>query len=321
MKNDPANLEGYIRKCIYDYPTLYRSFDYERSRLLVLGHTFLSYGTALEWHPEGFLTYIDYDGKTDDGYMPVETMDELPEGFFEKKLWYVDVLDTRKEEIEADLNGGFFYWNGINHKGSSVCVFESDEKKAKELSVKYIDGDSEAMKYKIEMAKILGKELIDNIHPFPAESFNRDHFGKELSGHLKKLYEKTYMGGYSPYPMSKYSPIVEMVKKKTEGVHINEFDLNNVRPDWAKGAVDISRYCLDFYKNENNHKYIHYYPDGKPNSFYERDPEGYRANCQDHSAGAVFTDEMTIEEYTWASWEYFLAEQIGWFEKLIEMYE
>jgi len=320
MKNDPADLEGYIRHSIHKYPTLYRSFDYEASRLHVLGHIFISYGTALEWHPEGFLTYLAYRGKSEDGYMPVESRKSLPKGFFEKKLWYVDVLDSRKKEIKEDLKGYFSYWNGSHNRNSTTCVFEANEQRAKELTLKYMDADPSKMKFRIEMAKEMGRELIDNIHPFEAEAFDRQHYGKEIPGHLKKLYEKNYLDGYSPSAMCKYSPIVEMVQKKTNGMYIDNFELTTIRPDWAKGAVDISLYCLEWYKNEDNHKYDHYYPDGKPNEFYEKDPKKYREGCVGTYGGVVFTDDMTIEEYTWANWEYHLASQIGYFEKIIEMY-
>jgi hypothetical protein len=303
MKNDKADLEGYIRNAIYTYPTLYRSYDHESSRLIVLGHIFLSYGTALEWHPDGFLTYLNYSGKSDDGYKPVESRKKLPKDFFEKELWYMDVLVSRKKEIEADLNGSFFYWNGKSNgrQGEKLieCVFEADDKKSIELKTKYLNPYDENDKYRMEMDKLTDKYVI---RPLLAESY----------------YRKSK--GYAPYRMCQYSPIVEMINKKTNSPHIENFELTSIRPDWIKGAVDISRYCLAWYKNKNNHKNDYYYPTGKPNEFYERDPKKFRSNCQNPEHGAIFTDEMTIEEYTWASWEYGLNQQIRWFEKLIEMY-
>jgi len=315
MKNDKADLEGYIRNAIYTYPTLYRSYDYESSRIIVLGHIFLSYGTALEWHPDGFLTYLKYSGKSDDGYSPVESRKKLPNDFFEKELWYMDVLVSRKKEIEADLNGSFFYWNGKSNgrHGEKLieCVFEADKKRAIELKSKYLNPDDENDKYRMEMAKLVDGYVIC---PSLAESDYRKSKEDQM------VFYKKYTNGYAPYAMCQYSPIVEMVNKQTNSMHINNFKLDSVRPDWIKGAVDISRYCLAWYKNENNHKDDYYYPTGKPNKYYEENPKKFRSNCQNPEHGAIFTDEMTIEEYTWASWEFHLKQQMGWFEKLIEMY-
>jgi hypothetical protein len=319
MKNDKADLEGHIRKSIWDYPTLYRSFDWETSRLHVLGHIFVSYGTALEWHPDGFLTYLDYDEKSEDGYEPVQSLDKLPDEFFTKDLWYIDVLDTRKKEIEEDLDGVFFYWQRKENNSTSVCVFESDKIRAKELKVKYLNPNDERDKRIIEMAKEMGRNDYKYIGPSQASSFDRKC--KSESVHYPKTYiDKTYIDGYSPGIMCQYSPIVEMINNLTNSSHIENFKIANIRPDWIKGAIDISRYCLEWYKNTDNYKYDYYYPDGKPNEFYERDPAKYRAGCQNPELGVVFADEMTIEEYTWASWEYHLKQQTGWFERLIKMY-
>lgn len=301
-------LEHFINESIYSYPTLYRSFNHEMSRFHVLGHIFISYGTALEWHKDGYLTYDAAEES------PKEGLEALPDNFYEMDLWYIDVPEERIEELEEELKGSFYYYKEGYQQGNKCCIFSTDKERAQNLTERFEAVNSFSKRLKVSGIKI-------KLYANEASSYERAH-SEDTTNSI--FYEKFYLKGYRPSRMCKYSPIVEMVENRTNSTHIDNFNLVNVHPDWIQGALEISRYCLDWYRNKDNYKYMGEYP---PNNikgmkeFYDKDPLEYRKGCDGTYPGAIFTDDMTVEDYCEANWIYLLAEQIGYFEKLIEMYE
>lgn len=237
------NLENVIKWSIYNYPILYRKKDYETSRISVLGHIFLTIGTEYEWHPDGFLADIfaeDYRSKV---------MEELPEGFFEKNLWDMEVEIGRKAEVQEALKGRFFYFTERGQRDRTVyCIFESDDiDEAEEIYLKY-DADT--------------SRLRQNVKRVLADKKRWEEYGLSPRYYVSKassisLEDPERYPRHNPYPLSEYSPLVEMLNGRTNSPHIDNFELVYIKPDWIQGAIDIAEYAFDYYSDPE--KYCHHY--------------------------------------------------------------
>lgn len=64
----------------------------------------------------------------------------------------------------------------------------------------------------------------------------------------------------SPYPVGEYSAISEMIEGRTNSLHIKNFELTKILPDWIDGAREIVEYAIGYYKDESMFKYHCYYP-------------------------------------------------------------
>lgn len=63
----------------------------------------------------------------------------------------------------------------------------------------------------------------------------------------------------NPYPICKYSAIAEMINGKTNSLHIKNFELIKILPDWVEGAREIVEYARAYYKDYNLHKHHFHY--------------------------------------------------------------
>lgn len=125
-------LEDAVRQSIYYYPTLYRDRSYELSRIKVLGHYFLSYGTAMEWHPAGFLYYLFGRNKT---------RKRLPSRFFDRNLFSIKVAKTDLKTVREILGTTFHYIRPPDAFDNTSCgiFFESESKETAKPLVRRFD--------------------------------------------------------------------------------------------------------------------------------------------------------------------------------------
>jgi len=223
-------LENSIKWSIYNYPTLYRDNTYEKSRIPVLCQYFLTIGNGLEWHPDGFLSNCSY---SENGVKYVyEELEELPQGFFEKELFIIDVEKSRKKEVEDFFGDKFYYFLEREFIDYFYCVFESTEDESKEIRKKY--------SYKYENLFSLNCDI-------PARKAKW-----RMSG-MDNVYWK-------PYEICQYSAIMNMIKGRTNSFKIKNFDLTNIKEDWIQGAIDIAKYAIEYYSTEEMYITCSYHP-------------------------------------------------------------
>ena len=282
MENTFVKLKDYINNSILEHPTLYRKSDYTSSKIPILGNLFLTIGTGIEWHKDGFLAYYDNDYK-------IVKNKSLPKNFFNIELW--ETFPDKKElkNIKKDLNGHFFYVIPQKTYNSLTVVFEGNYNFAKKITKKYDTKMS------------------------VSDTFNIERKPREA----KRTELKNESRPYIPYPICNLSALVEMIDKKTTSYHVENFELNNIKKDWIKGALEIAEYTLDFYKDPNKNINSSYHPLKCINSTkyeFEKDPQKYRDARKEMG-------NMAIEEWIEFCWQNFLKEQIGYCEKLIEMYK
>jgi hypothetical protein len=204
------------------------------------------------------------------------------------------------------LDGHLFYFRPKCISADLVIIFEADDELAKEITEKFhVDVFSDYCAKRNMLNPVATK-------PLAAASF--DHPRNRGKAEKLKCYD-----GYCPTTMCRYSPIVEMISKRTDSSHIENFDLVKIQPDWIDGALEISRYCLDFYKDPDKYCFHGSHPSKSFRSlkkYYDEDPKKFREKF----ASEGMTEDHTIEQWCEISWERIRLEQISMFEKLIEMY-
>ena len=302
-------LEQFINSCIYDYPTLYRCDTHKESRLCVLEHIFLHYGTGLEWHPKGFLAYTRYNRITGiQGYDNKLSIKELPKNFYEMNLWYVDIAKKDLPALKEAL-GSNFHYTRPPLRGEVEVVFEADEELANKLTNQFEFVDDQTLhirKMRESVTKMTGKVL--------------SSARQAISGYHSESPKVPHDMIHTPYPMCGYSPIVEMINKKTNSCHIDNFELTTIQPDWIKGAIEVSEESLKFYKDSELLKHCYYHPDKALFEFkriYDKDPAKF---VKDREAEGM-TMDIKIEDWCEICWQKYLKEQIGYFTKFLEMYK
>jgi hypothetical protein len=307
-------LKNFIDNSIYEYPTLYRSFDYKKSRLLVLNHIFLSYGTALEWSPEGFLSYL---GEKEGEYRIFQPI-ELPNNFFEINLWYIDLVEKDLPVVKDILKDHFYYIRSGSLYEKLTLVYEADEELATELERNFSAKDPRVAE---NFKHITGRDY--PVKPFSASSFERSHSDLSKTSLLRRLIKtnpQDYIETeYEPTQICQYSPVVEMINKRTNSPHIKNFDLTFIMPDWIEGAIEVSKWALGFYKDPNRNIFSRSHPSNCLKDFkkyYNDDPVKYRKSWKSEG----MTEEHTIEQWCEIRWQKLLAENVNYFETLIKMY-
>ena len=291
-------LKDYVDRSIHNYPPLYRSFDYASSRTLVLSHTFLSYGTGLEWHPDGFLA----DHIT--GKYNIVKPCRLPKNYFDCELWELSIFKKDLPKIKKALKGHYNYTRPRCLRGDISLIFEADKELADKLALKFMAEDEDYKRMKRELKK-LGVDRFPIAHE--AVSYVR--------GHTKEGYI------HEPTVMCKYSPIVEMTGKRTNSPRIDNFDLKKIQPDWIEGAIEIVHYALDFYKDPEKNKHCYLHPNKSLWNFkkaYEKDPNCYRTKGWGDEG---MKPNQTVEEFCEERWLKAKDEQIVYCESFLKMYE
>ena len=111
-----------------------------------------------------------------------------------------------------------------------------------------------------------------------------------------------------------------MINKKTDSPHIENFDLVTIKSDWIVGAVEIVRYALDYYLDENKCKYHYCHPNKSLKGYiksYNENPKKFR---EDRKPDGM-KPEHTIEQWCQICWERLKKEQVGIFKRFLKMYE
>jgi len=285
-------LKDYVDNSILYYPSLYRAHNYEDSRLLVLDHIFLTIGNGLEWHKDGFITELGYRGKYNTKYKAKK----IPENFFSDDLWELHLLKEHLKEVKKLLKGYYSYILRNGHTKITLAFLCNDMSLVNSIFLKYDIKTS----MEICLEKFLKENQIEKTRTPRKFQVNKEE-------------------EHTPYPMCHYSAIVEMINRKTESLHITNFGLVNIQPDYIEGALDAAKRALRFYKDPEKNKLDHYHPSKSLKGFkefYETDPEKFRRERVKDG----MLPEHTIEQWCQICWEKHLVEQIGYCEKLIEMY-
>ncbi len=127
----------------------------------------------------------------------------------------------------------------------------------------------------------------------------------------------------SPYPVGKYSPIVEMINGRTNSLHTPDFDLVNIQQDWIDGAIEIVKYSIGFYEDPERCKINSYHPERSGNDsrkLYKADPVSFRS-LHNNGSYSVKMADMDIEEYLMACWEGYRQEQLGYFRAFLAKFD
>ena len=307
-------LEHLVNSCIYLYPTLYRANTYEESRLLVLDHIFLHYGTGLEWSPKGFIAdLIGYTKKDEPIFGISYPIKKLPDNYFDMNLWYMDILKKDLPKIKKELGKNYYYTRPAMNdtkKGIEI-VFEATDEFAEELTRKYEHFDEGTKASRERFREIMKRDLESHAHKAISS------FHDKAPVYQFKNYQKSV---YTPGDMCRYSPIVEMLNGRTNSPHIDNFELTYIQPDILAGAIEIARYALNFYRNPDNHKHCYRHPDNCMHQFpdFKKDPNKWRA---DRKGEPGMTDDMTPERWCVICWENDLKEQMGYLEGFLNKYD
>ncbi len=74
----------------------------------------------------------------------------------------------------------------------------------------------------------------------------------------------------NPYPVFDGSALSEMIDGKTNSLHIKNFELTKILPDWIEGAREIVEYAIGYYKDESMFKRHCYYPKDSNFTFWDK---------------------------------------------------
>lgn len=110
-------LEDFVAKSIYEFPTLYKDVDYQKSRLKVLGHVFLTCGNGFDLaytkdpSKGGYYTYakhrkrkLEYLRCYDAPYGK-DKFPALPDDFFDVPIFYLYKADIEMYEVDRKRYG------------------------------------------------------------------------------------------------------------------------------------------------------------------------------------------------------------------------
>lgn len=283
------NLDHVIITSILNYPILYKFPTYEMSRLAVLDHIFLVIGNGMEWYKGKFLTYINYE--TGELITEAKLKKRFPKGYFQKKLWYIEVKEESLRELKVLFKGRYYFVEERRSENPTI-YFEGEMEEARMLSFRY--GEFFKKLY----------TTMDSCRPFDAER----------------------EGEVRPYPICEYSAIYELAEGKTNELSQEEFELTSVDPQWIAGGLEIARYSLGMYLNPEKHHLLPYHPHEEglnPLRGWENDwNQAVKAGTLDkwkEEREFPPTISTPLEAATF-SWKRFKNEQIAILQKFISKY-
>jgi hypothetical protein len=225
-------LEDRVRFSLLNYPSLYRVRGNPRlSRLKVLDHMFVGIGTGYEWHPTGYLAEMEH-------YEPYgqRTAPEYPPGYFDKKLYSIEVLPKNADPLQAALGDAFYLRRDCSYFGTLHFFVETSLDTAAELDAKYGKNSMN----RVLNAKILKEAGIDR-PPFVHEA--------------ETEYDLSFTN------LCDLSPISEMIRGRTTSYHVPDFDLDGIiKPDYIQGCADLAREAITYYGDHNRYKRSFRYP-------------------------------------------------------------
>jgi hypothetical protein len=190
---------------------------------------------------------------------------------------------------------------------------------------------------KIEELPKLKKILKSTFHYIKENEYDGDHAYVEFQANnkiietIQNVFPNSYFlkadcssGGWEiephePYPLCQYAALVEMVNKRTNSLHIENFDLFKIQPDWIQGAIEIAKYAIGYYNNPKRYKsHVYHYSNAIDDisKRYKEDPKKFVEERKTEG----MTDKHTPEQWAKISWKKFRKEQIAYCEKLLEIY-
>lgn len=292
-------LKEAINWSIYNYPTLYRHNDWEKSSIIVLDHMFLGYGTGYEWHPDGFLCE-NFGG----GYKLNHVRKTLPKGYFDKKLYCFELKKEDKEKLHnllKEKNVFHYFRKDYPHSVKIDCIFE-------------------------DCSKTYGEEYNNEL----LENFHSDKSGYKFLQDAECIYiedrssfEESEWKELLPHNMCKYSPIAEMIAGKTNSCHIDNFNLPNIQQDWLEGAIKIVKEAKRHYEDPERAKFDFYYPSEKNicmGEFELRDAIKKGTEKEHRKRNSIDTGK-TIKERLEECWKVNVEVQMGYFNKFLEKFD
>jgi hypothetical protein len=249
MKKSPK-LDHVVNQMIWEYPTLYRvGGDPKFSRMLCLEHIFLCYGTAMEWAPEG---YMYYDGRA--GKQNIHGTEFLPEGYFDKELFAVEVESPAHKKLLTKFiarlrkDDIFHYCRPASRMDHSIeVVFEWDRETVRQDISKFFKVKED---YRIPEWKSVSL-YIDQKTKFRLQCADTRREAHREGGFESRI--------ISLYPTSEFSPIREIMKGKTNSLHVENFDLKPL-PDWLSGAIEVAEYAVAYYGDDKAVEQHFYHP-------------------------------------------------------------
>ncbi|HVJ26132.1 MAG TPA: hypothetical protein VM493_01280 [Vicinamibacterales bacterium] len=294
-------LDDVIRRSIYEYPTLYRDVDWERSRIKVLGHMFLCIGTGLEWCREGWL----YDECSRTGKPRASTLAELPPGFFERELWAHSKLTPEQEKSLPTVLGDTYHY--IERRSGQPCLmFEAPtERDAQEILTQLGVGENEHAAFFREM-----RDNPDRVDPVSSEL-------RELCDRMSRPFAMRARAceGYTPYPISEYSPVREILEGRTNSLAVENFELTP-DPGWLQGAVTICEYAQAYYLDEERCREHH--------SHWEQTLPQYKQDLRDAKKGKKLWWRLkggeTVTQFAKRHWEKHKREQLRFLKRFLKKF-
>ena len=235
-------LKNYINKSILEYPLLYKAKNYDRSRLLVLDHIFITNGNGLD--------IMELVNKPDEEI-------DIPDGYFETPIWRFQE-DQFNQEVWEELKSNGFKPELLKklrygHCGEKEFILQCDIETAQKLYVdKFLDDIKE-----------LDEEI--DIFRLPLESAAHEYDGFN----------------YNPYPLCKYAKLYTILDGK-EPFGGGEIDINQIPRDWIEGMQEVAKAYLDFldshvefHQGYPTEKLLKQVREEKELEYYKEDMENY----------------------------------------------
>lgn len=229
---------------------------------------------------------------TKEGYLTDRTLsdpskkcvEKLPDNFYQMKLYSMTSPKRHVSKVKSELkaHGRWFHCLEKNYLSEIDFVFEADE----------------------EFATLLFKKYPKRYTPEPDLVIVRQAKSRCV---------------FNPYPLCRYSPLVEMINRRTDSTHIENFDLEHISEDWIQGAVEVAREVIAYYNDESRFTKHIYHPNNCLYMFedrYKKDPEKYRRENEPWG----MTPEMSVEDWCNYHWNKYVTKQEDYCKKLIEMY-
>lgn len=187
---------------IYECPTLFRVYkNPELSRMKVLSHLFFTIGNGFDWSIKGILHEINE---------PKKKLVQLPEDYFDKKLYEFVLYAKHNEFAEILRSKNYYFYTTKNYPSGERFYFEATESQAEELIAwnNYQEPTIKAMMLPKFQSLILAENK---------------------------------SGVFNPYRICNYSAIAELINRKTNSSHIQNFSFDEFppKPDHIEACMDL----------------------------------------------------------------------------------
>jgi hypothetical protein len=287
-------LEHAINWSILNYPTLYRMKTHAESRLKVLDHFFLCIGTGMDWRKEGYLADLT------DRHPEKKVVKQLPKGFYEMELFQVDIDPKMLKEAKQELKDNKVWFNVRKSYFGTTITFTW----SRELALPFV------IKYECEKDRNQRAEYSEMYKDIPG-------IENPWATRLREANAREHP--FNPYPMCEYSALIEMVNKRTNSPHIENFDLTFVLEDWIQGAIEVAKAALAYYNDEAQYSNNYYHPNKCLWNFqedYDKDPEDFeRKNIE-----RGFPPKTSVKDTCLMCFEQHRAKQIDYCNRFLQMY-